>query len=48
MCILGGLREEEDIHAGERRKGIVDYNEQTSQRVETLMIVMAIMGLMGM
>jgi hypothetical protein len=48
MCILGGLREEENIRAGGRRKGFVDYNEQTSQRVETLMIVMTIMGLMGM
>lgn len=47
MCVLGGLWEEEDIEAGERHKGLVEYNEGTLQSVETLMILMAIMGLMG-
>lgn len=47
MCILGGLREEEDVRAILRHKGI-EYNEMTSERVEAVMIAMAIMGLLGM
>lgn len=48
MCVLGGLREEEDIDAGERHKGLVELDEKTPQSVETIMIVLAILGLMGM
>lgn len=47
MCVLGGLREDKDIEAGERHKGLVEYNEGTMQSVETLLILMAITGLMG-